>query len=397
MGPSGIGDSGFCGDWLSVTTFPGLGRPLIILSTEDKKTKVSWEILIVWVLYTWVLVYALRYVPVAPICGYFLFVIGNTCNNSLVEHLVTCVNNFLFSFFRIKSEHVSICSWCLVGRWWIMVHLLLLFQHLSTEPPNHLPTFWLACSILLFPYNQKHPSEIRICTAFPHAGALHWLLLTLGWDLSFWPWFPRAWVIQPLASPWASFSTALYYPLCPSLSKRLSVPWTNCLLIGTSSVVFFPHLLAMADHFAGPISSFLLLSMYLQWTSCGQSSQLWSWPDDSLWPIACGSAGCFSGRCEQEKSISDQGPHLVEVRISGCVREHSFYNRVKRDEVHFFSIKVIFQKLLFFSCFSYFVLKPLMCISQLSEKVYIQSWPEISTDQESLSVQVPIEGHLHYH
>lgn len=232
-----------------------------------------------------------------------------------------------------------------------MVHLLLLFQHLSTEPPNHLPTFWLACSNLLFPCNQKHPSEIRICTAFPHAGALHWLLLTLGWDLSSWPWFPRAWVIQPLASPRASFSTALSYPLCPSLSKWLSVPWTNCLLIGTSPVVFFPHLLAMADHFAGPISSFLLLSMCLQWTSYGQSSQLWSWPDDSLWPIACGSVGCLSGRCGWEESISDQGPHLVEVRISGCVKEHSFYNRVKRDEVHFFSIKVIFQKLFFFHVF----------------------------------------------
>lgn len=36
-----------------------------------------------------------------------------------------------------------------------------------------------------------------------------------------------------------------------------------------------------------------------------------------------------------------------------------------------------------------------MCISQLSEKVCIQSWPEISADQESLSVQVPTEGHLH--
>lgn len=113
MGPSGIGDSGFCGDWLSVTTFPGLGRPRIVLSTEDKKTKVSWEILRVWVLHTWVLVCTLCYVPMVPICAYFLFVIRNTCNNSSVEHLVTCVNNFLFLSLGLR---VSTCLPAL-GAW----------------------------------------------------------------------------------------------------------------------------------------------------------------------------------------------------------------------------------------------------------------------------------------
>lgn len=229
-----------------------------------------------------------------------------------------------------------------------------LHQHLNTEPPTYLPTSWLACSNLLFPCNQKHPSEIRICTIFPLAGAHHWLLLTLGWDLNSWPMAPKG-----LGHPAIGLTSCLiqHCPLLRFVPQPFQV--TFCALDQLSSYWNFSCsflrslLLAMANHFAGPISSFLPLSMCLQWAPCEQSSQLWSWPEDLLWPIACGSVGCFSGRCGREESISDQGPYLVEVRISGCAREHSFYNRVKRDEVHFFSIEVTFQKL-FFLMFSLF-------------------------------------------
>ena len=97
VGLFGVSDSGFYRDYFSITTFLELGRPLIIFSREDKKTKVSWEILTVKVFYIWALG---NYVQIVHINFYFLFLIGNTCDNSLVGHLVTSfINSFLPSYF----------------------------------------------------------------------------------------------------------------------------------------------------------------------------------------------------------------------------------------------------------------------------------------------------------
>ena len=134
---------------------------------------------------------------------------------------------------------------------------------------------------------------------------------------SYWP---HLWPRSALPSSTLCAPAFLSHFLCLGLSSHWNF---TCSFLSSL-------LLAMADHFAGPISSFFPLSMCLQWAPCGLSSQLWSWPDDLLWPIACASVGCFSGRCRRGESTSDQGPYLVEVRISECAREYSFYNSKKR-------------------------------------------------------------------
>lgn len=84
----------------------------------------------------------------------------------------------------------------------------------------------------------------------------------------------------------------------------------------------------MANHFAGPISSFLPAVHVPAMSSLWTGSQLWSWPEDLLWPIACGSVRMFLLGGVGGRSPSQIRTYLVEVRISGCAREHSFYNRV---------------------------------------------------------------------